>query len=219
MKQALGLALLALLLSGCAHGLDPAPQGARMSPPLWPAWGRKPGGAKVGYPDDAWSAGVEGDVVVDVCINERGDIFSIQPVSGPHKLASEVMRAIATWQYEPARPRGHDPEAVCFQRKFSFRQKPAPAEFFTTNADIIVTRDYEPPQLGYSPRPELGVKGRFFVRVCPGADGVPQDVTVLSGLGRDKNAELARKLTSWRYTPARLRGQPIAACEIVTLIY
>ena len=203
---------------GCGAHAGGASSGARrLVPPDWPDWNRTPGGARVGYPDEAWNAGLEGDAAVEVCLDERGEITGIRPAGGPAPLTSEVMRAIATWRYLPVGEGGGGPEPVCFPRRFRFRREPVAEEFFTTNAENIVTRGYQPPLRHYGPLPPPPGAGPMFVRMCPGKDGIPQDVTVIIGVGEPADSDVARTLMNWRYQPARLRGEVIAACEMVRI--
>jgi TonB family protein len=206
MKARLGLLLLAGVADACAHRAPPVP--ARLDWPNWPIYRRRAAGARVTYPDAAWAQAIEGEVAVELCIDARGETTRLRPISGPPALTSAVLRAAATWQFEPqARP-------GCLERRYRFRRNPAPEDFFRTEADSVITRDYQPPLPMQTPAPAAPSRP-VYVRVCPDAQGAPVDVTILEGASPVEDAQVARTVQGWRYQPAHLRGQPIPACTMV----
>lgn len=56
------------------------------------------------YPNSAKRMGVTGNVVVDVKINESGDISKMKVVSGSTILRKAALAALQQWRYEPAKP-------------------------------------------------------------------------------------------------------------------
>jgi TonB family protein len=203
------MAVLALGL-GCGH--DRAP--IAIEAPNWFSWGRRTGGAPVSYPAAAWDAGIEGSVAMEVCIGETGRTLALRQVSGPAELGEAVRAALATWSFEPVVQDGR-PVRACFQRRFTFRKNADLEDFFRTEGEMIVTRNYHPAMPAYRPPLQLiRADGPVYVRVCPGKDGVPADITVLQGLGTNVNAQVAQALVDWRYRPARLRGKAVPSCRI-----
>jgi TonB family protein len=58
------------------------------------------------YPEAARSAGVEGTVVLDVLIDEKGQVTDIQVLRGlPLGVSEAAVSAVSRWQYRPARGR------------------------------------------------------------------------------------------------------------------
>jgi TonB family protein len=208
-RTAAALALVAL--AACAH-LDE--RGEHVEAPPWPSWNRLPGGAPVAYPEQAWQHGLEGDVVVEVCLARDGSTHSVRASTGPAELAEAAVRAISTWRFEPAAADGR-PRAACFDRRFAFRAAPPADLFFRTDGETVVTRGYEPPRPAYTPPlPHIAGSGTLYVRICPDETGQTRDVTVLAGVSPDVDVQVERALLSWRYQPARLRGTPIPACRV-----
>jgi outer membrane biosynthesis protein TonB len=215
---ALAIAALpfALALAGCAH------QKAKpvdIEVPNWLSYGRLPGGARVTYPDDAWKAGVEGETVSEICLDERGKTIALQGLSGPAPLQAAALAALATWRFEPmAATPGGEPTRVCFRKRFLFVKSPPPETFYRTEGEMTVTRQYTPPVLDVRPNPTApDAHGTFYVRLCVQADGTVSDVTVMDGGNRMLNTAISHELAAWQARPAVLAGQPVTACEIVRL--
>ena len=53
------------------------------------------------YPDKARQQGISGKVVVQVTIDERGDVISASPISGPDVLRDAAARAARRWKFKP----------------------------------------------------------------------------------------------------------------------
>jgi periplasmic protein TonB len=53
------------------------------------------------YPPIAQTARVEGVVVVDAVIDERGDVLQARAISGPGLLIPAALQAVLKWKYEP----------------------------------------------------------------------------------------------------------------------
>ena len=63
---------------------------------------------KVGYPDFARRAGIEGRVVVQFVVDEEGNVTDPQVSSSPHdSLSEEAVRALSQMQFTPGRQRGN----------------------------------------------------------------------------------------------------------------
>ena len=197
--------LALLLLVGCAHV---PPQTVDIDTPNWLLWGRKPTGAVLRYPDEAWNGGIEGKVTARVCVEKNGELISVT-ADGPKPLADEVVRVLKTWEWEPV------PQPSCFRRTFSFEKNPEPDAFFRTEGEMIVTRAFHPPRPEFVPPvPPIDAEGSVWVRVCPDEKGDPKDITVMRGLRQDVDIAVADTLSGWRYRPARLQGHAVPSCKI-----
>jgi protein TonB len=63
------------------------------------------------YPPDAIKAQVQGDVVLEATITEKGDVAEVKVISGPPVLIPAAVKAVEEWKYEPTRIGGR-PVAV-----------------------------------------------------------------------------------------------------------
>ncbi|HSS96449.1 MAG TPA: TonB family protein [Terriglobales bacterium] len=64
------------------------------------------------YPDAARLAHIQGPVVLDVNVNEKGAVEEIRTLSGDPQLATAAVEAVKQWRFKPYAPRG---EALNFQ--------------------------------------------------------------------------------------------------------
>src|SRR5262249_20342297 len=135
-------------LLACAHGSGGPP--VRIDDA--PAWWRGPPktGDAVEYPEAAWNAGLEGDVALEVCIDELGRPTRVAAVSGPAELGQPAARTIQSWRFSPIysqeRADGRAPTPACFPVHYSFRKTLAAADLTSDLADTLVSRDYKPPK-------------------------------------------------------------------------
>jgi TonB family protein len=53
------------------------------------------------YPGEAKRRGIEGSVVLDVTVSERGNVTSLRLVSGNETLAKAAITAVRQWIYDP----------------------------------------------------------------------------------------------------------------------
>ncbi len=53
------------------------------------------------YPEEAKRRGIEGSVVLDVTVSERGNVTSLRLVSGNEILARAAITAVRQWIYDP----------------------------------------------------------------------------------------------------------------------
>jgi protein TonB len=53
------------------------------------------------YPAIARTARMQGQVVIDAIINERGDVSEARAISGPGLLIPAALAAVIKWRYEP----------------------------------------------------------------------------------------------------------------------
>jgi protein TonB len=60
------------------------------------------GNALPAYPEDARSAGIEGDVFLKIVINEDGSVGDIEVKKGDEPFVSAAIAAVKTWKYSPA---------------------------------------------------------------------------------------------------------------------
>jgi protein TonB len=96
----------------------PPPPPPKAEPVLAPVAQR--GNAPPGYTASARRKQIEGVVVVSFDVLENGTVANVQIVSGPEELRDNVLKAVATWHFEPARQGGrpvrcHQIKSIRFQ--------------------------------------------------------------------------------------------------------
>jgi TonB family protein len=55
--------------------------------------------ATVDYPREALARGISGEVVLEVDVNERGEVWDARVVSGPEELRRASLRSVLEWHY------------------------------------------------------------------------------------------------------------------------
>ncbi|HJZ88809.1 MAG TPA: TonB family protein [Polyangia bacterium] len=213
--------LLSLLLA-CAHGSGGPPVRIDDAPAWW--HGPPKTGDAVEYPEAAWNAGLEGDVALEVCIDELGRPTRVAAVSGPAELGQPAASTVQSWRFSPMyfkeRAHGRVPSPACFPVHFAFRRTPAPADLTSDHATALVTRDYIRPQKLKGEFPhyswgakQQGVRGSVYARICVDADGTAHPA-ILLGLRKDLDNSVLTAVAGWQFAPATLRGQTVAACDL-----
>jgi periplasmic protein TonB len=90
--------------SGVAPAAPPPPPPPKPEPLIAPVALR--GNSAPGYSASARRKQIEGVVVVAFDVLENGTVANAQIVSGPEELRDNVLRAVVTWRFEPARQGG-----------------------------------------------------------------------------------------------------------------
>jgi len=53
------------------------------------------------YPNDAKTAGIDGNVVLKIVVAEDGHVESAEPIEGHPLLAAAAVEAVLQWKYKP----------------------------------------------------------------------------------------------------------------------
>ena len=78
---------------------------------------------KPAYPPAAIKAQIEGVVVLEATVTERGDVADIKVISGPPMLIPAAIKAVEEWKYEPTLINGRPVPVILTARvSFSLRQ-------------------------------------------------------------------------------------------------
>jgi protein TonB len=64
------------------------------------------------YPDPARLAHIQGPVILQVDVNEKGTVQQLRALSGDPQLVMAAVEAVRQWRFKPYAPRG---EALNFQ--------------------------------------------------------------------------------------------------------
>jgi len=101
-------------IDATAGGLNGAPLSSSIVPvPLEPMTGPGRAGSLMRppklvssvlpiYPQIAQTAGVQGDVIVQVSIDKSGNVSAARVISGPVMLRKSALDAVQQWKYEPS---------------------------------------------------------------------------------------------------------------------
>jgi TonB family protein len=98
-----------------------------------------------------------------------------------------------------------------------FRRAPSPGMFLLPDADALVTREFLRPKEIEAPLPKGSHRKRadqVTARICVDTAGKPRSVTILRSGDPDFAANVRRAVMTWRFEPAKLRGQVIPACGL-----
>jgi hypothetical protein len=168
------------------------------------------------YPEKAWSGGTEGAVEIERCPPGTG-FPEVTVVSGPKILADSIVADLSSELH--AQPILANAPRACHRELFHFRITPTAADVLVaeTPPSILVTRGYERPQIvsrgsfADAVPEDKWVKGRVKVRAIVDRDGVVTETSVLEGAKPELDALVASWVKTFRFCPARLRGQAVAA--------
>lgn len=64
------------------------------------------GNVKPPYPERERQLGIEGSVVVELLIDERGHVLDVRFTSGPEAFRRAVLEVVRSWRFDPAEDRG-----------------------------------------------------------------------------------------------------------------
>lgn len=168
------------------------------------------------YPPLAKAARISGSVVIEVTVDEEGDVILARSVSGHPLLKTSAENAARGWKFSPTLLEG-TPVKVIGTITFNFG----------LDSSTPQTSDNSPPDEANSPidsrpvmlkmsRPkytELArshkVTGIVRVRALIGADGKVEDVRVLSGLPDGLNEQAVAAVRDSVFRPAMKDGHPV----------
>ena len=91
-------------------------------------------GALPEYPDRAVVQKIEGDVVVDMTLDDRGEVSDARVLSGPEELRRAALEAVLQWHYSPASLSSTGTQAT-------LRFKLPPAGALSTDLSALVPKE------------------------------------------------------------------------------
>jgi len=74
------------------------------------------------YPAEAKAAGIEGLVVVEYVVTDKGEVTNVEAVRGPPELIEVCVAAVKSWRFTPAM-KDDEPVSVHRMARFPFRIK------------------------------------------------------------------------------------------------
>jgi TonB family protein len=93
-----GLVVQALPLRGAAQLGEPDGAGVQVGESPFKLMHRTP----IEYPATALNEGISGVIVVDLKLNEKGEVYDASVVSGPPALRAAVLKSVLNWHYDLA---------------------------------------------------------------------------------------------------------------------
>jgi TonB family protein len=179
------------------------------------------------YPLDAKAARIQGVVTLRAVVSKQGDVKSLVVVSGPPELTTSALDAVKQWKYKPYLLNGQPTEVettinVNYSLGESASAMPPPQETAAEAAPPATTMSdgATPPKLIYSVEPEYTPEakaakkmGTVLVNLIVDAQGEPENVHVVRGLGKDGNgldAKAVEAVRRYRFKPAMRDDQPVA---------
>lgn len=177
------------------------------------------------YPEQALRAGIEGDVIFKIVVDETGKVVLAKPVEGDPLLVATSTDALRTLQFRPYLLNGQ-PVRVETQLGFHFvarknRATNGQVEYLTAipsrpefRTGVLTEKGVEvlwPRKVsGSEPRlsPELvGKAGSVYLAITIGEDGKVQDVKVLGG-DEPFIGPVVEAVKQFVYEPQLIDGKP-----------
>ena len=199
------------------------------------------------YPENAKAAHVQGPVILHAIISKDGTIKNLSIISGNGMLVDAARDAVSQWTFKPYLLNGQPMDVetsitVNFSLADSLAslgQNPVASE--AGGPVKQVGGDVKSPIIIYQPEPHYTPEGRkakvqgiVTVSMVVDAEGVPQNVHVLHGLGigpdgkpdpkfkkawrkvaDGMNQNAVEAVTKYRFKPASENGKPVAVNENV----
>ena len=222
-----------------------APAGDSSSQPIRKSGGVLQGGAvrkaQPLYPPLAKAARISGAVVVEVTVDEEGDVISARAVSGHPLMKDCAVAAARGWKFKPTSLSGVLVKIIG-TITFNFTMGDEPAGGSDTrgstgpgadrgsgggnDATAAETNvDSRPIALTF-PHPnytELAranrTEGSVSVRALVGSDGAVKQIRILKGLPDGLNEEALRVVYQMQFKPAMKDGQPVPFWQTVELSF
>jgi TonB family protein len=168
------------------------------------------------YPEKAWTSATEGTVEIERCPVGTG-FPPLTVVSGPKVLADSILVDLENeLKLQPSRPNAPH---TCRRELFHFKITPTEADVLVAESppSTLVTRGYERPQIvsrgsiADAIPEDKWVGGVVKVRAVVDPDGVVKEAVLVEGTKTEVDALVVDWVKTFRFCPARLRGQRVAA--------
>jgi len=180
------------------------------------------------YPKEARKQKLQGQVLLQVTVEENGSVSRAAALSGELPLAKTAVNAVVKWKFQPFTQDGYplrvqqnvvlnfDPT-----NKVAELQLPLPAptvaKLPSDHGLFRVGGGVSPPRPLFSPNPEYSDEARKakYQGVCVlslivGPDGLPWNIRVARSLGMGLDEKAIEAVKQWRFQPAMKGGKPVA---------
>ncbi len=175
------------------------------------------------YPDDALRERVQGLVLLQVIVDQEGNVTDPKVVRPLFPSVDQrALETVRTWKFQPA-TRDGKPVAVRLNIEVNFRMggKPASAApiaslpdgtpVYIAGPDLTPVRKIEggdPQYTDYARKKKIS--GTVILRVVVGPDGLVHDVGVIRSLEPSLDQSAMDTIRTWRFEPATRDGKPVA---------
>jgi TonB family protein len=197
------------------------------------------------YPPLAKAARVSGAVVVEITVDEEGDVISARAVSGHPLMKDCAVAAARGWKFKPTSLSGTPVKVIgTITFNFTMGDPPAGPDGAANSAGPGADRGtgvggavIEPssgaatsvesrPVLLNSARPNYTdlaranhTEGTVVLRVLVGSDGLVKRIAIAKGLPDGLNEEAVRAAQQLRFKPAMKGGQQVAYWQTVEMSF
>ena len=176
------------------------------------------------YLPEAKKLGIQGEVLLEVTINEKGEVENISVTKGHPLLVRSALEAVKQWKYRPYVVDGAAvPVSSTVSVNFTLQDSNAGTLEKSQSPLIRLGSPAMATNLVYRVEPiypleakQKGIAGEVVFDVTINEQGEVSDVQVLSGNAMLVSAAY-EAVRQWRYTPVLLNGDPIRAKANVTI--
>jgi len=148
------------------------------------------------YPGRAVKGKIEGDVVVEMTLNDRGEVSDARVLSGPDELRKAALEAVLQWHYSPAAMSSTSTQAT-------LRFKVPDLEKLESHATVVLKEEGEK-------------HGEEVIELKPKRHGSEELTTYSVALKGDH--ELAKKSMNWKIIETRREPTFDGTSRLVDLI-
>ena len=175
------------------------------------------------YPKEAKDKGLQTRVVLEIAVNEKGQVWNPKVTEGHPLFNDAALEAVRKWRFAPATKDGVVvPVVATVEIVFSLDPKPAETpvrEPIRVGSNVQASKilfkvDPEYPQEAKDQR----VQGDVILQVTISKEGDVTDAQVLRGDDR-LNAAARNAVVQWKYAPTTLNGKPVPVIATVTISF
>lgn len=174
------------------------------------------------YTEEARKASVQAIVVTSLVVRQDGSPTDVRVIRGAgFGLDEKAVESIQTWRFKPAMKEGK-PVAVFASVEVNFRLLLNDRENQLARLNFTLPQGASRPELksGEIPaNPSAPGDQSLRIRLQVGADGKPQNLTVLDSTDAKWEQAALRKLNSWRFYPSMLQGSAVEAEGVFELTH
>jgi TonB family protein len=174
------------------------------------------------YPQDAKDARVQGAVVLRAIISKTGTIRDLQVVSGPPELTDSAKDVVNQWRYKPYLLNGEPTEVettitVNYSLEGSAEShEPSGGANEASGVPRKIGGGVSAPLVIHQVPPEYSAEakaakfnGIVLVNLIVDANGLPQNVHVLRGVGMGLDMKALEAVKQYRFKPAMEDGRAV----------
>lgn len=177
--------------------------------------------------EEGWvltAVGRQATATIAFAVNERGAPVGFRVLNSSAPVwGNEAISVVRDWQFVPAAKSGMPTSVPCTidlvwgarnltSESFRWAVTQLNAPMFPMDSAAASA----PPSLIYTYEPvytdearNAGVEGTVVLRLVVGGDGIPENVNIVTGLGRGLDERAVEAVRQWRFEPTLVNGLPI----------